>query len=66
MKQISFGKEYKVEKSQDPSEFAHYVRLTSEMIERPYMVTFKMVEQWQEHKIIRRYNEAMTRTEKNE
>ncbi len=38
--------------------FEKYVHLTSKLINRPYMQTFKLVEDWQTHKIIRRYNEC--------
>ena len=44
--------------SKDETEFSYYVRLTSELIQRPYMQTFKMVQDWQLHKIKRRYDEA--------
>ena len=39
--------------------FEEYVQKTSKLIKRPYFQTFKMVEDWQEHKLIRRYNECM-------
>ena len=32
--------------------------LTSKLINRPYYQTFKMVENWQTHTIIRRYNQC--------
>lgn len=66
MKQITFNKTYEKVETKDPSLFAQYVRQTAEMLERPYMVVFKMVEDWEMHKIIRRYDEAMERTEVNE
>mgnify|MGYP000959642527 CR=1 FL=1 len=43
----------------DPTAFAHWVRKTSELIGRPYMQTFKLVQDWPLHKIERRYREAM-------
>ena len=39
--------------------FEEYVYKTSQLIKRPYFQTFKLVEDWQEHKIIRRYNDVM-------
>lgn len=53
MQKISFTKEYTVEGEQprDPSHFAHLVRKTSELIKRPYMQTFKMIEDWPMWKI---------------
>ncbi len=45
--------------------FQEYVSLTSKLINRPYMQTFKLVEGWQTHKIIRRYNEC-TKDKKGE
>ena len=38
--------------------FKEYVTLTSNLINRPYMQTFRLVEDWQMHKIIRRYNDC--------
>jgi virulence-associated protein VagC len=38
--------------------FEEYVNLTSKPINRPYYQTFKMVENWQTHTIIRRYNQC--------
>ena len=38
--------------------FEEYVNLTSKPINRPYYQTFKMVENWQTHAIIRRYNQC--------
>ncbi len=38
--------------------FQGYVSLTSKLINRPYMQTFRMVRDWQMHKIIRRYDEC--------
>lgn len=43
----------------DSSLFAKYCRLTSELIGCPYMQTFKLIEHWQEHTIIRLYNDAL-------
>ena len=42
--------------------FEKYVNLTSKLIKRPYYQTFKLVEDWQVHTIIRRYNECMNYT----
>ncbi len=38
--------------------FEEYINLTSKLIDRPYIQTFRMVRNWQTHKIIRRYNEC--------
>ena len=38
--------------------FEEYINLTSKLINRPYYQTFKMVENWQTHTIIRRYNQC--------
>ena len=38
--------------------FEEYINLTSKLINRPYMQTFRMVRDWQMHKIIRRYDEC--------
>ena len=50
-------------KSYQPEEqipiFEKYVNLTSKLINRSYIQTFKMVKDWQTHTIIRRYNECM-------
>jgi hypothetical protein len=45
--------------------FEECVNLTSKLINRSYMQTFKMVEDWQTHKIIRRYDEC-TKDKKGE
>lgn len=39
--------------------FEKYVNLTSKLIKRPYFQTFKLVENWELHTIIRRYNDCM-------
>ena len=39
--------------------FEKYVNLTAKLINRPYMQTFKLVQDWQTHTLIRRYNECM-------
>ncbi len=56
----SFGeiaKNFKLPDDQVPI-FEEYVNLTSKLINRPYYQTFKMVENWQTHTIIRRYNQC--------
>ncbi len=50
-------KNFEPQKDQAPI-FEEYIDLTSKLINRPYMQTFRMVEDWQTHKIIRRYNEC--------
>ncbi len=50
-------KNFKPQSDQVPI-FKEYVTLTSKLINRPYMQTFRLVEDWQMHKIIRRYNEC--------
>ena len=42
--------------------FEEYVYKTSQLIKRPYFQTFKLVEDWQVHKIIRRYNDVINYT----
>ena len=42
------------------SNFEHWVDLTAKLIGRSYMQTFKLVQDWPEHKIERRYKEAMS------
>jgi hypothetical protein len=39
--------------------FEKYVNLTSQLINRPYIQTFKIVKNWQTHTIIRRYNQCI-------
>ena len=58
---VSFGdiaKSFNLPEDQVPI-FEKYVNLTSKLIKRPYYQTFKLVEGWQIHTIIRRYNECM-------
>ena len=55
------AKNFKVPENQVPI-FEKYVNLTSKLIKRPYYQTFKLVEGWQTHTIIRRYNECMNYT----
>lgn len=43
---------------QEKHKFEHYVQLTSELIDRKYFATFKLVESWPIDKIIRRYEEC--------
>lgn len=45
---------FKVAK-QEQHEFEHYVDLTSKLIKRSYIQTFRLVEKWPLEKIIRRY-----------
>lgn len=59
MHKITFTRTYVVEKSTQSTEFSHYVSLTAKLLNRPYIIVFKMVEDWELHKIIRRYNEAL-------
>ena len=42
-----------------PSNFEHWVHLTAKLIGRSYIQTFKLVQDWPDHKIERRYKEAM-------
>lgn len=62
MKKISF-QSYQIsifeEDSKHASEFAKYVDLTAKLLNRPYFQVFKLVEDWELHKIIRRYNQAL-------
>ncbi len=61
MKKVNFQKNFSIdEKANPPPVFAEYVEKTAKLIDRPYMQTFKMVEDWQLHKIIRRYKECMS------
>lgn len=47
------------EDDRDPTAFAHWVRLTSELIGRSYIQTAKLVDDWPLHKIERRWKQAM-------
>ena len=67
MDKITFSRTYTVDKSaKHETTFAEYVRLTATLIDRTYMQTFKLVETWDDHKIIRRYNEAKLKNDRNE
>jgi hypothetical protein len=58
---MSFGelvKNFKIREDEVPV-FEKYVNLTSKLIQRPYFQTFKLVEDWELHTIIRRYNDCM-------
>jgi hypothetical protein len=57
-------KNFEPRKGQVPI-FEEYINLTSKLINRPYMQTFRMMKDWQTHKIIRRYNEC-TRDKKGD
>lgn len=59
MKKADFQKTFSIEKTKTQTTFERYVQKTAELIKRPYIQTFKLVEDWQEHKIIRRYNECV-------
>lgn len=41
------------------SNFEHWVDKTAKLIGRSYIQTFKLVQDWPEHKIERRYKEAV-------
>ena len=49
-----------IEEARDHSLFARYCRLTSELIERPYIVTAKLIEKWPQHKIESMYKTALS------
>lgn len=56
IKQASFDmSRFQVVEKETEHEFAHYVNLTAKLIKRPYMTTFKIVEQWPLEKIKQRY-----------
>ncbi len=48
----------RVEKVKECTDFEKAVAETAKLIGRPYFVAFKIVEDWQLHKILRRLNEA--------
>lgn len=41
--------------------YAEYVKKTSELIKRPYMVTFKLVEKWEPGVMVNLYEECITK-----
>ena len=59
MQQIKNKKTFIVDKkTKIQTDFERAVSETAALIDRTYFVTFKMVEDWQLHKILRRLNEA--------
>ena len=61
MKKADFQKRLSIdEKARPLPVFEEYVEKTARLINRPYIQTFKMVEDWQLHKIIRRYKECIS------
>lgn len=61
MKKADFQKRFSIdEKARPLPVFEEYVEKTAKLINRPYIQTFKMVEDWQLHKIIRRYKECIS------
>ena len=59
MERIQTTKKYTVDKTaKTETDFERAVKATANLIERPYFVTFRLVEDWQLHKILRRLNEA--------
>ena len=61
MKKADFQKRFSIDENARPLPvFEEYVEKTAELINRPYIQTFKMVEDWQLHKIIRRYKECIS------
>lgn len=61
MKKANFQRKFSIDKEVKPvSPFEEYVEKTAKLINRPYIQTFKLVEDWQLHKIIRRYKECMS------
>lgn len=57
IKAVSFQMQFTIA-PQKEHEFAHYINLTSKLIERSYMQTYKLVEKWPLELIIRRYELA--------
>ena len=60
MKKADFQKKFLIdEEARSIPVFEEYVEKTAKLINRPYIQTFKMVEDWQLHKIVRRYKECV-------
>lgn len=54
MKKIEFTRDFSVGKP-DEYEYEHYVKLTADLIKRPYIQVHKMVEKWTLEEIRHRY-----------
>jgi len=60
MKKITFTAVQK-EKPLQQELYAEYVKKTSLLINRPYIVTFKMVEKWEPGKMAHLYDECISK-----
>jgi hypothetical protein len=57
--QISLFKKYEVPRQNEL--YAEYIKKTSELIGKPYMVTFKLVEKWEPMVMANLYDECVTK-----